>query len=89
MLRGEPSEERGDPAGERMTADGCRGRPDYGDADLDGCEEALGVLAQSEDGSSTPASLVCKLPQPGLTERDDGDLGAREERVREDESQDD
>lgn len=89
ILGGDSSEQRGEPARERMATDGGRGCPNESDADLNGGQEALGVLAQRENRACTSSPFVGKLLQPGPPERNDGDLGAGEERVCEDQSQND
>ena len=65
------------------------GRSHDGDADLDGGEEPLRVVAQRLHGARGAAALLDELLEPGLAERDDRDLRAGEDPVRHDEREDD
>ena len=76
-------------ARERRAAERGRGGADHRDADLDGGEELLRRVAEPLHCARRRAALLDELREPRLPERDDRDLGAREDAVREDEREDD
>ena len=75
--------------GQRRTAERRRGGADHGDADLHRGQETLGVLLQRQQGARAAPPVGDELLQARLADGDDGDLGAGEDAVGEDEGEDD
>jgi hypothetical protein len=82
-------ERGGEPGRDRGAAEGGRGGADDRDADLDRGEEQLGALAKARDRLGRSPALLDELREARPSDGDDGDLGAREEAVREDEDDED
>ena len=62
---------------------------DEGDADLDGGEEALGVVGKGEGDGGAADALALEDGEAGAAEGDEGELAHREDAVDEDQQQDD
>lgn len=78
-----------EPRGDGFAAKRGGGGADDGDADLNGGKKSFGVVAQPEYGTGAAFALLGKLLDARLSKSDDGDLGTREEAVRENQSDDD
>jgi hypothetical protein len=83
----EGDQSRGQLAGQGRATEGGGQEPGQRDADLDGGEEAVGVLGQARDGR-TALAAVGQRPDLALAQGHQGDLGRREEAADEDEDDD-
>ena len=66
---------------ERRAPERPGGRPEDGDSDLHGGQEALRVLAQGERRTGAAVAFVREFQQPRAAHGEDPDLGGREEAV--------